>query len=134
MKWFFRALNRLHIFLYRKTGGKVLGAMFGSPVLLLTTIGRKTGKQRTVPLIYTRDGSHYAVIATDYPAWHKNLKHISRAMIEVAGQQHVVVARSAEAETEQRLWAQFIAQSPAFRSQKDRGHHEILVLEVSATA
>jgi len=45
------------VFLYRVTGGRVGGSMSGVLVLLLTTTGRKSGKERTVPLVYIKDGS-----------------------------------------------------------------------------
>jgi deazaflavin-dependent oxidoreductase (nitroreductase family) len=124
----FRALNRAHIALYRASKGRVLGAIVGSPVLLLTTTGRKTGKQRTIPLVYTRDGESFAVIATDRPAWHTNLKGNPQAAVEVKGQTYRIVAREANEDEEKRLWAQFIAQSPAFKSQQGQPNHEIVIL------
>src|SRR5690349_19110592 len=81
-KALFRTLNRIHIFLYRTSRGRILGSIVGSPVLLLTTTGRKTGKTRTVPIVHLRDDQNFVVIASDHPAWHKNLRGSAQAIIE----------------------------------------------------
>jgi deazaflavin-dependent oxidoreductase (nitroreductase family) len=121
------AINRIHIFLYRQTGGSVWGRMLGSPVLLLTTTGRRSGQPRTVPLVYTQQGGQYAVIATDNPAWQGNLRSNPRACIEVRGQQLEVIARDAAPEETARLWASLVEQSPAFA--RFSGKDLLVVLE-----
>src|SRR5690349_20813612 len=108
-KGIFRTLNRIHIFLYRRSKGRILGKIVGSPVLLLTTTGRKTGKARTVPIVYCYDNGRYTVIATDKPAWHNNLKNTAKASIEVKGELYWVTSRNADDAEEQRLWSQIIA-------------------------
>ena len=52
------------VFLYNVSGGRIGGKMDKVPVLLLTTTGRKTGKKRTLPLIYIMDGSAYVITAS----------------------------------------------------------------------
>ena len=52
------------VFLYNVSGGRIGGKMGKVPVLLLTTTGRKTGKQRTLPLVYIMDGSAYVITAS----------------------------------------------------------------------
>ncbi|TLY15703.1 MAG: nitroreductase family deazaflavin-dependent oxidoreductase [Thaumarchaeota archaeon] len=64
----------LHVFLYRLTGGSIGGRFRGAPVLLLTTTGRKTGKQRTTPLLYLADETNLAIVASNggrdrAPSW-----------------------------------------------------------------
>ncbi len=127
-KVIFRTLNRIHIFLYRRSGGKILGKIVGSPVLLLTTTGRKTNKPRTIPLVCAFDGQHYAVIASDQPAWHQNLKSNPQAVIEVKKQTHQVSSYDANDEESARWWAKIIEQSSAFKSFKDSPNHKIVVL------
>jgi F420H(2)-dependent quinone reductase len=128
-KVIFRTLNRIHIFLYRRSGGKILGNIVGSPVLLLTTIGRKTNKPRTIPVVYAFDGQNYAVIASDQPAWHQNLKNNPQATIEVQKQTYQVDAHDAESEEAARWWERIVEQSPAFKSFKDSPNHKIIVLK-----
>lgn len=128
-KRIFRTLNRIHIFLYRASSGRVLGNIVGSSVLLLTTTGRKTGKSRTVPLVCAFDGKNYAVIATDRPAWHTNLRHNAQATIEVKRQRVPIIARDADEQEEQQWWARIIEQSPAFKSFQGKPNHQIVILE-----
>jgi deazaflavin-dependent oxidoreductase (nitroreductase family) len=127
-KALFRTLNRIHIFLYRASGGRILGKIVGSPVLLLTTTGRKTGKARTVPIVHLRDGQNFVVIASDAPAWHKNLKGSAQAIVEVKGQTHTVAARDIHGDEAETLWAKFIQQSPAFKNFQGHDNHQLVML------
>jgi F420H(2)-dependent quinone reductase len=133
-KALFRTMNRIHIGLYRASKGKILGAIAGSPVLLLTVTGRKTGKTRTVPLVYTRDGDVYAVIASDHPGWYSNLHSAAQGTIEVKGQTYRVRERAAIGDEEQRLWDKFVAQSSAFASFRGKPNHQLVVLDISSKA
>ena len=85
MTLFLRFFVPLHIFVFRLTGGRVMGR-FGLPVLLLTTTGRRSGMQRTVPLLYLDDRGTPLIIASNngaprHPAWYHNL--IAHPMVEV---------------------------------------------------
>ena len=73
-----KLITRTHIALYRRTGGKLGGRYRGSPVLLLTTTGRRSGQRRTMPLLYIDDGNRKVVAASylgaaHHPAWYHNL-------------------------------------------------------------
>src|SRR5436190_23035525 len=64
---------------FRLSGGRVAGRVpSGAPICLLTTVGRKTGRVRTVPLLYLADGDDLVVVAsrggmTKHPAWYLNV-------------------------------------------------------------
>src|SRR5262249_7487456 len=60
-----RFMSRLHVFLYRLTGGWLGGSVNGLPVLLLTHKGRKTGALYVTPLMHLRDGERYVIIASN---------------------------------------------------------------------
>ena len=84
------------------------------PVLLLTTTGRKTGKRRTTPLTFLRDGDDYVVIGSNggnerAPQWWLNLEADPRASIRVGSEELSVTARSAQAEQRERLWQEITA-------------------------
>ena len=58
-------MSRLNTWVYRASGGRIAGRFpGGAPVLLLTTIGRKSGQRRTAPLLYLQDGERYVVVAS----------------------------------------------------------------------
>lgn len=107
----FRMLGAVHRRAYRLTGGKVGGRIVGTPVLLLTTTGRKSGRPRTQPLLYTRAGEGYAVIASKggaprHPLWYLNLRAHPLAEITVGRETRTVRARDAEEGERERLWRQ----------------------------
>ena len=65
MRFFLRFFVPFHNFVFRLTRGRALG-QFELPVLLLTTTGRRSGKQRTIPLLYLEeDGTLLALTATE---------------------------------------------------------------------
>jgi F420H(2)-dependent quinone reductase len=115
----FKIVQRVQIFIFRRTQGKSMSSMRGMPILLLNTLGRKSGKSRTTPLMYFRDGENYVITASNlgrdqYPSWFYNLKNSSQVEIEVPGQR-LVVSPSIASESEQaRLWPQLVAQAPFF--------------------
>jgi F420H(2)-dependent quinone reductase len=80
-----KAVLWLHATLYRLTNGRIGGRFIaGSPILLLTTIGRRTGKRRTRPLAYVRDGDRFVLCASNggsprHPGWYHNLRAAGRA-------------------------------------------------------
>ena len=99
-----------HVRVYRETGGERGYDWRGTTILLLTTIGRKSGEERTTPLIHRTDGERYVIIASkggaaDDPAWFKNLsKNPDRIEIQVKGDRFPVAASVAEGPERERLW------------------------------
>ena len=101
--------STIHLFWYRMTGGLVGGNVLGMPALLLTTTGRKSGQQRTTPLMYLPDGENMVVIASNggnlnHPAWFLNLQANSEAEVQVGRKTVRVKAEQASPEERQRLW------------------------------
>jgi F420H(2)-dependent quinone reductase len=100
---------RTAVWLYRRSGGKIGGTMFGAPVLLLTTTGRKSGRVWTVPVMYQPDGGRWVVVASNggkprHPAWWLNLRAHPDASIQIGREKHLVSATAAMGEERQRLW------------------------------
>ena len=78
MNLFQRLFVPFHVLLYRVSGGRLLGRLGGLPVLLLTTTGRRTGKRRTLPLLYLEEEDCLVVAASAagadrHPGWYVNL-------------------------------------------------------------
>jgi deazaflavin-dependent oxidoreductase (nitroreductase family) len=81
----------------------------GAPVLLLTTIGRTSGKARRTPLIYGRDGANYLIVGSnggtpEPPTWYENIQREPRVRIQVRGDIIEGTARTATDEEKPRLW------------------------------
>ena len=73
---------------FRKNHGKVGGNFEGAPLLLLHTVGRRSGKRRLNPVMYLKDGDRYLVFgskagADTHPDWYSNLKARPDVQIEV---------------------------------------------------
>src|SRR5689334_4007103 len=86
-----KGFRNLHVWMYHRSSGKRGGSINGSPLLLLTVIGHKSGKAYTVPLAYVRQGSDYLVTASaggadKNPIWLSNLENMPDAKIEINGQ------------------------------------------------
>jgi deazaflavin-dependent oxidoreductase (nitroreductase family) len=114
-----RWVGRLNIPLYRLSGGRLMNSIGRAPVLLLTTTGRKSGEQRTAPVVYLADGERLAVINTNagnerVPAWSLNLKANPEAEVEIGRERRRVRARVAEGDERADLWHKHIEQYSGF--------------------
>ena len=90
-----------------------------APVLLLTTIGRKSGEPRALPLIYGSTGDSYIVIASKggmpkHPIWFLNLEAKDECDLQVGAKSVSARARVAEGEERQRLWDQMVEVYPPY--------------------
>ena len=124
---------KLHPFLYRISGGRLLGELVGMKVLLLTTTGAKSGAQRTTALTYLEADGGYVVIGSflgepRHPAWVHNLRAHSRATVQVGSRQLSVAAREARGDERARLWQQLVALQPDYRAYESRTDREIPVV------
>ncbi|MCU0272714.1 MAG: nitroreductase family deazaflavin-dependent oxidoreductase, partial [Acidimicrobiales bacterium] len=104
-------LLRVHQFLYERTDGRVGASLAGRPMLLLRTVGRRTGLPRTAALLYVRDADNHVVVASKggdphHPGWFHNLVANPDVEIQVGRNRHAVRARVAEGEERERLWAE----------------------------
>lgn len=100
------------------------------PVLLLTTTGRKTGKRRTTPLLFVREGDDLVVVASNggmewFPAWWLNLQQQPAAVIEIGRERRNVTASKADPERRARLWPEFTGPYPGYLRYEARTAREI---------
>jgi F420H(2)-dependent quinone reductase len=129
-KWIFKQFMRFQIFMYRHSGGKMMGSLRGMPLLLLTTVGRKTGKQHVTPVMYLRDGENYVVTASNngadkHPGWFVNLQSNPQTAIEVGNMTRDVLAHQASPEEKKHLWAQLVEQAPFFEDYQKKTTRDI---------
>jgi deazaflavin-dependent oxidoreductase (nitroreductase family) len=117
-----RRSTKIHVALYRWSGGKVGGHLPGWPaarILLLDHLGARSGVRRTSPLMYHADGDVVAVVASKAgqptnPAWFHNLKANPDTTIQIGSGVRKVRARVATDEERDRLWPKFIAFYPGY--------------------
>lgn len=94
---------------FRANGGKVGGSFEGAPMLLLHSIGRRSGAERVIPLVYQPDGDNLVVFASKggaptNPDWFHNLLAHPEVTVEVGDGTRTVRARVAEGAERERLW------------------------------
>ncbi len=128
------ALSRAHVAVYRASSGRIGGRIAGgAPVLLLTTTGRKSGKQRTTPLLYLEDAGRFVVIASvggapKHPAWYLNLRDDPSATIAVGRRKLAVSASTASPEERARLWPLAVAIYAGYDEYQAKTDREIPVV------
>ena len=123
----------VHSGVYRATGGKLLGRMGRSPILILNTVGRKSGKKRATPLLYAVDGEDFVIIASkggapSHPAWYLNLKANPDATVEVRDRKVRVRAEELDGEERERLWKKMAEMYLTYDGHQKRTKREIPLL------
>ena len=83
------------------------------PTLLLTTVGRKSGKSLMLPLIFGRSGANYVVVASNggsptHPAWYLNLQANPEVHVQVKGEKFSARAHTAEGAERSALWSHMV--------------------------
>jgi deazaflavin-dependent oxidoreductase (nitroreductase family) len=99
----------VHQWLYDATDGRIGRSLGGRPMLLLRTVGKRTGKPRTSALLYVPHGDAYAVIASKggdpkHPGWYHNLVANPDIDVQVGRKTIPVRARVAEGDERSQLW------------------------------
>jgi deazaflavin-dependent oxidoreductase (nitroreductase family) len=126
--------NKAIIEEFRANGGKVGGPFEGGTLLLLTTTGAKSGKQRVSPLAYTADGDRFIIIASKAgaptnPDWYHNLLAHPTATVEVGTEQFEVKATPVVEEPERsRLYAKMVERMPGFADYERKTTRKIPVV------
>jgi deazaflavin-dependent oxidoreductase (nitroreductase family) len=104
---------------FRANEGRVGGPFEGAPLLLLTTVGARTGADRTNPLVYLRDGGRVLVFASNggapaHPAWYHNLLARPRVTVEIGTETYAATAHPLEGEERDTLFARQAELNPGF--------------------
>jgi F420H(2)-dependent quinone reductase len=115
-------MTRAHATVIRLSGGRIRRSFLftgGLPDLVLTSVGRKTGRSRLTPLGYVRHGHSFAVLASNagndrVPAWWLNLQAEPKAEILADRSRYAVIAREANATEQDDVWTTFANLSPGY--------------------
>ncbi len=121
-------------------GKATAGPFIGRDVLILTTKGAKSGELRETPLVYTRDGNRYVIVASKggsptNPAWYHNLKQHPEVTIEVSGEKLKARAQVIDGKDEyERLYHHHATINPTFNDYRKRTSRRIPVVVLEAAA
>lgn len=104
---------------FRENGGETFGPFKGRNLLLLTTKGAKSGNEGTTPLVYSKDGDRYVIIASmggapKHPAWYHNIVANPEVTLEVGTEKFQATATVAGEPERSRLYNAQAEEMPAF--------------------
>ncbi|HLK13049.1 MAG TPA: nitroreductase family deazaflavin-dependent oxidoreductase [Candidatus Binatia bacterium] len=132
-----RLMSIANVWLYRLTGGRLGGRFLrGAPVLLLTTVGRRSGQPRTVPLLYLRRGDTLLVVASKggmsrHPLWYRNLAANPRVEVEIGRERRAMTARRLDDAEKARVWPDLVAMYPDYAAYQARTPRNIPVVALT---
>jgi len=136
-RWFIRLFWRAHRLVYRLTGGH-LGLWQpkadGWGALRLTTIGRRTGRERSVILGYFEQGTSLVTLAMNgwgegEPAWWLNLQAHTDVRVDLAGGSRLVTGRAAVGQERERLWSRWREIDKTWTTKLPGAQTAVVVLE-----
>jgi deazaflavin-dependent oxidoreductase (nitroreductase family) len=118
---------------FRANEGRVGGPFEGAPMLLLHSIGARSGQERLSPLVYQPVGENFAIFASKggapkNPDWYHNLVANPKVSIEVGTETLQVVARVATGEEREKIWSKQKAERPNFAEYEEKTTREIPVI------
>src|SRR5947209_771777 len=128
-QWFAAAGRRfgapLDRVLYRATGGRVASTVGVVPTMLLTTIGRRSGRPRTTPVMYIRDGERLVISSENFgqrrpAAWPLNLAANPHAKVQVGAETLACRARLLADDEADSYWPQLVRAWPAHETYRSR--------------
>ena len=122
-----------HVQAYRETGGETGYIWNNATILLLTTKGRKSGQEKTVPLIFIEGGDNYVIIASlggapNHPAWYLNLESDPRVTLQVKDKVFDAMARTAQSPERERLWQKAVEAWPQYTDYQAKTSRQIPVV------
>jgi F420H(2)-dependent quinone reductase len=119
------AVTALHVWIFERSGGRVLGGFDGAPLCILHHRGAKTGAARKTPMIFLRDGQRMVIVASiagnpRNPGWYFNLKAHPDIEIEAGGRRRPMTARLASPAEAAALWPRLLELWPAWSDYGER--------------
>jgi deazaflavin-dependent oxidoreductase (nitroreductase family) len=132
--------NRKIIEEFRANGGKVGGQFAGATLLILHTVGAKSGQVRESPVGYFADGDGSMVIVASKaglptnPDWYHNLKANPRFAVEVGTETLPVVAEELTGAERDAKWAEIVAKAPGFGEYQEKTTRIIPLVRLTPAA
>lgn len=124
---------------FRANGGRVGGQFEGEPLLLLHTVGARSGQPRVNPMMYQEIDGGYAVFASKagaptHPDWYHNLLAHPRVSAEIGTRTVDLVARVADGAERERIWAAQKSTHPRFAEYERKTSRQIPVIVLEPVA
>lgn len=122
-----------HVQRYIETDGQEGHIWRGVPTLILTTLGRRSGKPRRLALIYGQDGDRYVIVASKggaekHPEWYLNLIENPEVKVQVMADRFRATARTANPEERAKLWPKRAEIWPAYNDYQNKTDRQIPIV------
>ncbi|MGE0669061.1 MAG: nitroreductase family deazaflavin-dependent oxidoreductase [Sphingomonadales bacterium] len=132
-KGLMRLFTRLNVIVYRLSGGRLMSSMYGTPICLVTMTGAKSGKRRTIPLMYNPHGEDVILVASlggapQHPLWYHNLVAHPDVEIQDGARKRRMRCRQASREEKDALWPRIVANFPSYGAYQRRTDRDIPVM------
>ena len=132
LRTFIKPFSRLNTFVYKLTGGRLMGKFQGMPIMLLSFTGAKSGQQRTVPLMYVPYKDGVIVVgsqggAPKSPVWVKSIQANPDIVAQYKGKKMQLRARQVDDAEKAAVWPTCVKHYPPFEDYQARTDRNIPV-------
>ena len=132
LRQFIKPFSRLNSWVYRLTGGRLMGKFQGRPVVLITMKGAKSRAKRTIPLMYVPYGDGVIIVASQggapkSPVWYANLLANPDIEAQYKGQKMQLRARQVDDDEKAQVWPTCVEHYPPFADYQSRTDRNIPV-------
>ncbi len=123
--WIINKVGRWQTTVYELSGGRFWNTFLGGPVAILTTVGRKTGAVRKIPLLFLKHGNNVVMTASKggmstLPVWYYNVVAAATVDIQIGSEKKTYRMREANAQEETTLWPLLEAMYPDYKEYRAR--------------
>jgi F420H(2)-dependent quinone reductase len=131
-RWLLKTFTKINVLVYKLSGGRLMNKLSGMPIVLVEMTGAKSGKARTIPLMYVPSESGFVLVASQggaprHPLWYHNLVKYPDIVIRHGGEARKCVARRVSDEEKARLWPICVEYYPPYQDYQERTGRNIPV-------
>ena len=139
LRQFIKPFSKLNVFVYKLTGGRLMGKFQGLPVVLIEMTGAKSGKQVTIPLMYVPHENGVIIVgsqggAPKSPVWVKSVQKNPNIVAQYRSEKMQLVARQVSDEEKEALWPICDAAYPDFVDYRARTDRNIPMFDCQPAA
>ena len=131
-RWLLKLFTKINVVVYKLSAGRLMNQLSGMPILLVEMTGVKSGRTRTIPLMYVPNGEGFALVASQggaprHPVWYHNLVAKPNIRITYAGQTKEMTVREVFDEEKTEIWKTCCQYYQPYQAYQDRTERRIPV-------
>jgi deazaflavin-dependent oxidoreductase (nitroreductase family) len=131
-RWLLKTFTKFNVFVYQLSGGRLMNKLAGMPIVLVNMKGAKSGKMKTIPLMYVPHDRGVILVASQggapkHPVWYYNLIKNPNVEITQGGQTRKLTARRVSDEEKAELWPTCVKYYPPYEQYQKRTDRNIPV-------